>query len=129
MATMFIIKAKWYGAVPVKNDKPLPPNQWARHGRKRRWFIRWYSPDGKRPRRTFETKEEAEEFVARMTADVEKYGEHARIVPKRITLGEFIDEVIRNRTGPRGEEFRAEGLQPRHPGAGSRQGLRGGKRL
>ena len=57
------ISCRWYGPIPHRNGKPLPKNQWARAGRKRRWTVRWFAPDGSRPRQTFESKADAEAYA------------------------------------------------------------------
>lgn len=96
------ITPRWYGDIPTCNGQPRPMNQWARYGRKRRWCVRWYSPDGKRPRKTFGTKEEAETFVAKLTTKIDQHGPQARLTLERVTIGTFADEVIKLRIGPGG---------------------------
>lgn len=99
------VTPRWYGPVPTRNGNPLPKNQWARNGRKRKWTVRWYSPDGKRPRQIFGTKDDAEGFARERTAEFESYGVQARIRPESKTLGEFVDEVLALRIGPRGQRL------------------------
>ncbi len=99
------IVPRWYGSIPSRNGRPLPKNQWARAGRVRKWCVRWYAPDGSRPRQTFDTKEVAEEVARQRAIEFEKYGVQARIRPQRITLGEFVDEVLVLRTGSNGERL------------------------
>lgn len=85
------VSPRWYGAVPHKNSKPLPRNQWARAGRKRKWTVRWYSLDGKRPQETFDTKEAAEAFARSKTAEFESHGLQARMRPMQQTFSGFVD--------------------------------------
>ncbi|UCC31252.1 MAG: site-specific integrase [Phycisphaerales bacterium] len=99
------VSARWYGRVPTRNGKPLPSNQWARAGRKRRWSVRWYSPDGTRPREMFDTRDQAEEFAREKTAEFESLGVQARVRPEAKTLGEFVDELLALRIGPRGQRL------------------------
>ncbi len=99
------VSARWSGAVPHRDGAPLPKNQWARAGRKRKWAVRWYAPDGKRPRQTFDTKEEAEAFAREKVAEFESCGSSARLRPQRKTLGEFLPELLELRTGPRGQRL------------------------
>lgn len=105
------IVPRWYGDIPIRDGKELPVNQWTRAGRKRKWTVRWYSPDGKRPRQTFHSKEEAEGFVRIKTTEFETMGVQARIQPKKITLGEYVDEVIELRTGPTGKRLSINSLR------------------
>ncbi|UCE58282.1 MAG: site-specific integrase [Phycisphaerales bacterium] len=67
--------------------------------------MRWYAPDGTRPRQSFDTREEAEDFARGKVAEFEDRGLHVRVQPKRIALGDFVDEVLRLRTGPRGQRL------------------------
>ncbi len=97
--------ARWYGPVPTRNGRPLPKNQWARAGRRRKWIVRWYDQSGKRPQETFDTKEEADEFVRHKTAEFETRGLTARIRHRRISIRGFVDEVVELRTGPRGQRM------------------------
>ena len=99
------VSARWYGAVPHRNCAPLPKNQWARAGRKRKWTVRWHAPDGKRPRQTFDTKEDAEAFAREKVAEFESCGSSARLRPQRKRLGEFLAELLELRTGPRGQRL------------------------
>lgn len=96
------VTPRWYGAVPTRHGVPLRKNQWARNGRKRKWVVRWYAPDGTRPQHTFGTKEEAEGYAATQTAEFEQHGPQARIRPKDVTLGQFVEELDRLRIGPDG---------------------------
>ena len=105
------VTPRWYGAVPTRNRKELPSNQWARAGRKRKWTVRWYAPDGSRPRQTFDTKELAEAFVRDKVAEFEAGGTLARVQPKRRALGVFVDEVLKLRTGPKGQRLSASTLR------------------
>lgn len=99
------VRPRWSGPVPTKNDKPLPVNQWTRAGRKRKWTVRWYAPDGTRPRQTFDTKDEAETFARQKTAEFEHQGPQARVRPKDVSLGDFVDEFVRLRAGPSGRRL------------------------
>lgn len=99
------VSPRWYGPIPTRNGKNLPANQWARAGRKRKWAVRWYAPDGSRPRRTLATKEQAEAFARDRVAEFEARGSQSRIQPAKVTLGEFVDELERTRTGPRGQHM------------------------
>jgi len=105
------ITPRWYGPVPTRNGNELPSNQWARAGRKRKWAVRWYSPDGSRPRKTFDRLDQAEDFVRTKTAEFETMGAQARMQPKKITLGEYVDEVINLRTGPTGKRLSINSLR------------------
>lgn len=99
------VSPRWYGPVPTRNGEPLPGNQWARAGRKRKWTVRWYAPDGTRPRQTFDTKDEAETFAREKVAEFEQRGLQARVRPRRVTIGYFMDELVALRTGPRGQRM------------------------
>ena len=77
---------RWYGSEPIRNGKPLPKNQWARAGRRRKWIVRWYDPSGKRPQETFDTKEEADHFADIKTNEFRQQGPSARLRPRRITI-------------------------------------------
>ena len=78
------VSARWYGSVPHRNGESLPKNQWARSGRKRKWTVRWYAPDGKRPRQTFDTRTEAEAFAREKAAEFESRGPQAWYRPRCI---------------------------------------------
>lgn len=99
------IRARWYGDVPTRNGKPLPKNQWARAGRRRKWTVRWYAPGGTRPRETFDSLAEAEQFARTKAAEFETRGPQARIRPADVTLGDYRDEFKRLRLGPRGQRL------------------------
>ncbi|UCC31427.1 MAG: phage integrase SAM-like domain-containing protein [Phycisphaerales bacterium] len=99
------VTPRWYGPVPTRGGKPLPKNQWARAGRKRKWTVRWYAPDGSRPRETFDTKEEAEEFARTKTSEFESRGMQARIRPKKVALEDFTVELRLQRIGPSGRRL------------------------
>lgn len=105
------VSARWYGAIPHRNCAPLPKNQWARAGRKRKWTVRWYAPDGTRPRQTFNTKEDAEAFAREKVAEFETCGSSARLRPVRKTLGEFLAELLELRIGPRGQRLSIASLR------------------
>ncbi len=96
---------RWYGEVPTKNGKPLPKTQWVRAGRRRKWSVRWYSPDGTRPRKTFDTQEEAEEYARKLNSESESKGPQARTRPRKVALGAFADEFPKLGVGPRGERL------------------------
>ena len=83
------VTPRWYGAVPTRNGKPLPRNQWTRAGRKRKWVARWFAPDGSRPQQTFDTKEAADEFAETKVVEFGTRGPQARKRPQRITVGEL----------------------------------------
>lgn len=104
------VRARWYGSVPQRDGEPLPKNQWARAGRKRKWTVRWYAPDGKKPRQTFETRAEAESFAREKMAEFEVRGPQARHRPKRVTLRTFAREFNALRTGPRGQRLSVRAL-------------------
>ncbi len=105
------VKPRWSGPVPIgRNGKPLPKNQWARAGRKRKWCVRWFAPDGSRPRKTFNTKESAEAFAREKVQLFESRGSLARVQPKRLTIGAFVKELLELRTGPTGRRWSAGSL-------------------
>ncbi len=100
------VKPRWSGPVPMsRKGEPLPENQWARAGRKRKWCVRWYAPDGSRPRQTFDTREYADTFARARVAEFEARGGLARVQPKRRLCGAFVDEVLELRTGPKGQRL------------------------
>ncbi len=99
------VRPRWFGPVPSRNGRPLPRSQWGRGGRRRKWSVRWFAPDGTRPRKTFESKEEAELFARNLNARSESSGPQQRVRPKRITLGAFADEFPTLGIGPRGERL------------------------
>jgi integrase len=103
--------ARWYGPVPTRNGKPLPQNQWARAGRRRKWIVRWYAPDGTRPQETFKTKAEADDFASTKANEFRQQGSSARLRPKRIMLGEFVDELLVLRIDRRGKRLSIGTLQ------------------
>lgn len=102
MNKQVLVSVRWYGAVPERNEKPLPRNQWARAGRKRKWVVRWRAPDGTRPQETFDTERDAKAFQRSKVEEFESQGPTARIQPKRVTLSEFATEFEKLRTGPDG---------------------------
>ena len=99
------IKPRWFGQIPTKGGEPVPRNQWARAGRRRRWSVRWFAPNGTRHRKTFTAESDARMFARKLTADGESRGPQARIRPKRISLGAFADELKTLGVGPRGEKL------------------------
>lgn len=99
------IVPRWYGSIPSRNGRPLPKNQWARAGRRRKWTVRWYAPNGSRPRQTFDTKEKAEAFARKKIAEFETRGPSVRCRPAQVTFGDFVDELLVLRTGARGRRI------------------------
>lgn len=99
------ITPRWYGDIPTHNGTPRPKNQWVRYGRKRKWCVRWYSLDGKRPRKTFVSREEANVFAAKLTSEIDQQGPRARTIPRKMLLGAFVAEVLELRIGPGGKRL------------------------
>ena len=105
------VSPRWYGPVPCKNGKPLPKNQWARHGRKRTWIVRWYAPNGTRPQETFQTKGEAEDAARAKIVEFASGGVQARVRPKSQTFVGFVDELLTLRMGPNGQRLSIKTLR------------------
>lgn len=114
MTTKVSIERRWTGPIPLdKKGQPIPRHMWPRR-RKHRWRVRWFAPglNGRmvRPSRSFETREEAERLRAVKQAEFDR-SPSTRVVVKNVTIGEFIDEFVRHRTGPRGQSLKARSLQ------------------
>ena len=79
------------------------------------WVVRWFAPDAggkvKRCQRTFKTRVEAEAFQAQKQTTFDK-SPQARRVARKITLGEFIVEFEKLRTGPRGQRLKSRTVKP-----------------
>ena len=65
MATTKVgVYRRWCGPVPKdRSGQPLPKSDWPKR-RAHRWLVRWFGLNGKRYGKTFETRKEAEQFVA-----------------------------------------------------------------
>ncbi|MCP4251019.1 MAG: site-specific integrase [bacterium] len=112
MTKTVTVKPRWYGPVPTDKDgNPLPSNRWIRAGRTRKWAVRWFAPDGSRPRKTFDAKADANAFARHCVAEFESRGALARVRPRRVTLGDFVAELVKLRTGPRGQRMSIKTLR------------------
>ena len=102
------VSPRWSGPIPTRKDgTPLPKNQWGRAGRKRAWLVRWFDLDGKRPCKTFRSREEADAFALAKTVEFEEHGPTARVQIQHRTLAQYADEFEQMRTGPRGQRLAA----------------------
>ena len=99
------VTPRWYGSVPTREGRPLPRNRWTRAGRKRKWIVRWYAPDGSRPQQTFDMKDAADEFAETKVVEFGTRGPQARAKPRATTVGEFVDEVLTLRIGAKGRRL------------------------
>ena len=80
---------KWLEPVPTdENGKPIPKSQWSKK-RRYHWVVRWYGTNNKRYGKVFEKRKEAERYTLELQRRV-NLGKADK--PKKVTLGEFINE-------------------------------------
>jgi integrase len=110
MKRKVVVTCRWLEPPPIgRNGKPTPKNQWSRK-RRRSWVVRWYTADGRRRQRSFCAKLEAEEYAAARQAEFDR-NPAARRTPKKIALGQFIDEILDVQTRPRGQKLTASSIR------------------
>jgi len=68
-----------------------------RHGKGRRWQARYHDPDGHERTRTFDRKQDAERFVATITADVLR-GAYVDPAAGKVTFAEFAERWLAAQT-------------------------------
>jgi integrase len=68
-----------------------------RHGKGRRWQARYHDPDGRERTRTFDRKQDAERFVATITADVLR-GVYVDPAAGKVTFAEFAERWLAAQT-------------------------------
>jgi integrase len=104
MKRKVIVTYRWLEPPPIDRlGQQVPRNQWPRK-RRRSWVVRWHAADGKRPQRSFNLKTDADEFAASKQAEFDR-NPTARRTPKRITLGQFADELAALNIGPRAQRL------------------------
>jgi integrase len=101
---------KYHGPVPTDDSgRPLPKSAWL-HKRAFRWAVRWYSRDGQRYSRSFETRKEAQSFAETKQAEVRDGKGNP---PPPVTLKEFAKMYLdlRGDLTPRSRQEHARALQ------------------
>ncbi len=102
------VSRRWLGKPP----DDIPRKQWPKK-RRHTWVVRWFTvragpsefkSDTICHRKSFKTRDEAEAFAHDKRA--EYAGGATRHEPKRMTLGEYIEEVREHRTGAKGQRLR-----------------------
>ena len=82
----------WYSSKRDKgpDGKLLPPKKTQRHGRGKRWRVRYTDPDGQAKQRLFERKPDAERFDANVRADVSR-GQYVDPAGGRTTVAQYAE--------------------------------------
>lgn len=114
MSKRVMLYRRWCGETPSDREgNPLPRSMWSRR-RRCVYVVRWHAvgPDGQKmkPSKRFEEKADAEAFQAELQTKLDKRPDLRR-VPKKVTLGEFIDEYVRLQVGPSGQRLKPRTVQ------------------